>query len=331
MYFPNDIITGIPRTRFYAEPRDWSAVTDDWEYEDGGKDFNEVSSNAPRRWEYHFTLISDTSTDPATVDIFENFNDAARRANPFYFTDKYGATHYPVYIEEYSRTHDAHKPWTQFVQFKLIGYNSEVVSPSVPTVVLTDLSVVGANVQLTGNVSEASDLWLMHNGVYYSMTAESGGFVLTFPITGLDPYGTNAFYVVAVSATGGIGISNTLAIDEIPPHVEITEPVEDDTVSGVITVTAAASDDVEIDRVEFFYYDGLGFAPFDIDFTAPYSVSFDTTDVSNGELVLAVTAFDASGNSAEAFVTVTVSNELDFLTEGDDDFLTDGDDDFLTE
>jgi hypothetical protein len=99
MYFPNDIITGIPRTRFYAEPRDWSAVTDDWEYEDGGKDFNEVSSNAPRRWEYHFTLISDTSTDPATVDIFENFNDAARRANPFYFTDKYGATHYPVYIE----------------------------------------------------------------------------------------------------------------------------------------------------------------------------------------------------------------------------------------
>lgn len=124
----------------------------------------------------------------------------------------------------------------------------------------------------------------------------------------------------------------TVENDTTPPTVSIWTPTSGATVSGTIPVTAIATDDVEVDRVEFFYFDGLGFAPFGIDSAAPYTVNFNTTTVDNGELVLAVTAFDTAGNpSAAAFVTVTVENELEFLIEDDGDFLTDDEDNFLIE
>lgn len=123
LYFPSDEFMNFKRRRFYAEPPMYSKITDSYEYEDGGKTFNEVADSAPRRWEYDYVLVNTTSpTDPGEVNIFNEFFNEIRMARSFNFTDKYGTVWTDVRIEDYDRTHEAHKPWRQTVKFKLIKY-----------------------------------------------------------------------------------------------------------------------------------------------------------------------------------------------------------------
>lgn len=125
-YFPSDDFLHLNRRRFYAEPAMYSKITDSYEYEDGGRTFNEVGDTAPRRWEYEYVVKNSSgATDPPEVYLFDEFNAQARLINPFNFTDKYGTTHTNVRIESYDRDHDAHKPWRQSVKFKLIKFPGE--------------------------------------------------------------------------------------------------------------------------------------------------------------------------------------------------------------
>lgn len=144
MDFPNDQITGIPRARFYAAPPDFPAVTDSWEYADGGRDFNEVSDTPPRRWEYFYTGLS-----PAQAFQFDEFANTVRRSVPFDFTDPYGVTWTNVFIEDYKRYHDAHKSWIVTVEFYLVGYGSEYTDEGDPIV---DITVPAPGASLSGTV-----------------------------------------------------------------------------------------------------------------------------------------------------------------------------------
>lgn len=125
-YFPDSVMTGIPRRRFYAQPKDWEKITDDFEFEDGGMAFNEIALDAPQRWEYQYQIhhqgVGTVSKDPEQLPIFDEFWNQARRKNPFYFRDKYGVTHSNVRVESYERTHDAHKPWDMNVNFTLVKF-----------------------------------------------------------------------------------------------------------------------------------------------------------------------------------------------------------------
>jgi predicted amidohydrolase len=94
-------------------------------------------------------------------------------------------------------------------------------------------------------------------------------------------------------------------IDQTPPNVSLTSPAAGATVSGTVTVTANASDDVEVARVRFLV-DGAQIGGDDT--TAPYSVSWNTTTAPNGSHTLVATAFDAAGNSASSSRSVNVSN-----------------------
>ncbi len=77
------------------------------------------------------------------------------------------------------------------------------------------------------------------------------------------------------------------------------------TVSGTITVTASASDDVAVGSV-VFQVDGrqIG-APVT---ASPYAVSLNTTQLSNGHHTLTAVATDLAGNRAQASVGATVQN-----------------------
>src|SRR5262249_19222633 len=100
--------------------------------------------------------------------------------------------------------------------------------------------------------------------------------------------------------------SATVVADTTPPTVAITSPANLATVSGALTVTANASDDVGIAGVQFFL-DGNSLGA--EDFVAPYSASWNTTTVTNGNHILTAQAWDTGGNSTtSAVVTVTVSN-----------------------
>jgi hypothetical protein len=94
------------------------------------------------------------------------------------------------------------------------------------------------------------------------------------------------------------------APDTSPPSVSITYPPDGATVRWTITVTANASDNVGVARLEF-YVDGSLRAT---DASSPYSYDLDTTQLSNGSHTLMAKAYDAAGNNAEYQVTVTVSN-----------------------
>lgn len=93
--------------------------------------------------------------------------------------------------------------------------------------------------------------------------------------------------------------------DTLPPSTSITAPASGATVSGTVSVTASASDNVGVTRVEF-YLDGTLQST---DTAAPYAWSWDTRTATNGSHQLTSMAFDAAGNSATSgAVTVTVNN-----------------------
>lgn len=123
LYFPSDDFLHIKRRRFYAEPPQWQKITDSYEFEDGGRTFNETAKQAPRRWKYEYEVVNTSGAGtPGEVFIFDEFYDLVRHSRPFFFADKYGKTWDNVRIEAYERTHAAHKPWRQNVKFSLIRY-----------------------------------------------------------------------------------------------------------------------------------------------------------------------------------------------------------------
>ena len=93
--------------------------------------------------------------------------------------------------------------------------------------------------------------------------------------------------------------------DTTPPTTAITSPAAGSTVTGTVTVTASASDNVGVTRVEL-YVDGALLAT---DTASPWSASWNTATATNGSHSLTSKAYDAAGNvGTSAAVTVTVSN-----------------------
>jgi hypothetical protein len=77
-----------------------------------------------------------------------------------------------------------------------------------------------------------------------------------------------------------------------------------------VTIAASASDDGSISKVEFF----VGTTLIGTDTTAPYSVSWDSTSVSDGSHDISAKATDDAGNTDTDLITVTVDNVPDPLS-----------------
>jgi poly(hydroxyalkanoate) depolymerase family esterase len=112
-------------------------------------------------------------------------------------------------------------------------------------------------------------------------------------------YAARFFGLTAPGGGGGNGGDTT------PPTAVITSPAAGATLSGTVTVTATASDDVGVTRVDVLV-DG---AVAGSDATAPYAVAIDTTALAGGSHTLVARAFDAAGNAgSSAPIAVTVQN-----------------------
>src|SRR5205823_4685633 len=100
--------------------------------------------------------------------------------------------------------------------------------------------------------------------------------------------------------------SGTAQADTTAPTVNITAPADGATVTGTVTVSANASDNVAVIGVQFLL-DGANLGSEDT--TTPYSISWNTTTVTNGSHVLTARARDAAGNqTTSSAITITVSN-----------------------
>ncbi len=94
--------------------------------------------------------------------------------------------------------------------------------------------------------------------------------------------------------------------DTTDPTVSLTAPSDGATVSGTVSVSADASDDVGVAGVQF-KLDGSDLGSEDT--TDPYGISWDTTTVTDGPHTITAVARDAAGNTATSTGhTVTVDN-----------------------
>ena len=130
-----------------------------------------------------------------------------------------------------------------------------------------------------------------------STTASNGSHSLT--AVARDGAG-NRTTSVAIAVT----VSNGAPPDTTPPTVSITSPTSGASVSGTVTMTASASDNVGVAGVQFLL-DGVNLGAEAT--AAPYSAPWDTTTASRGSHALTAVARDAAGNRAtSAPVSVTV-------------------------
>jgi len=185
---------------------------------------------------------------------------------------------------------------------------ADVTPPTAPAglteVSATQTSATVAWASSTDNVTVAG------YSVFVDGTPAGSTVNTNFTAGGLACGSTHTVAVEAVDAAGNhsarasMNASTSACLDTTPPTVSVTSPAGGATVSGTVPMTATASDDVAVASVEF-WVDGTKVAT---DTSAPYSYSWDTTQVAGGAHTLLVKAVDSSNNTASATVGVTVSN-----------------------
>lgn len=109
----------------------------------------------------------------------------------------------------------------------------------------------------------------------------------------------------ATSSAVTINVNNAPA-DTTAPTVSIAAPAAGSTVSGTITVSATASDNVGVAGVQF-KIDGSNAGAEDT--SSPYSISLNTASFTNGSHTLTAVARDAAGNkTTSAAVVFNINN-----------------------
>lgn len=123
---------------------------------------------------------------------------------------------------------------------------------------------------------------------------------------GFDPYygfGRINAYRSLLAATNSISQPDTE-----PPFVTIISPSDGSTVSGKISITLSASDNVAVSKVDL-YINGILYAT---DNTEPYNFLWDSSSSPDGLYYLEAVAVDSSGNIGNSnTVMIYVSNPKD--------------------
>lgn len=104
----------------------------------------------------------------------------------------------------------------------------------------------------------------------------------------------------ALFISGGLSAQT----DNVAPVVHITSPVNGSTVKGSITVSAEASDNVAVTRVEFYLDEKL----IGTNTSPPHTMTLDTTSLGNNSHTITVKAYDGANNFGQDSVTFIVSN-----------------------
>ena len=131
-----------------------------------------------------------------------------------------------------------------------------------------------------------------------------GANLFTVSANGAVTQGPNEVAAASLPRSFTLDDSST-APDTEAPLTSVTAPTGGATVSGTTVVTASASDNVGVAKVEFYLDGGLK----STDTTSPYEWSWDTNTATNATHTLSSKAYDAANNTgSSAAVTVTVSN-----------------------
>ena len=96
--------------------------------------------------------------------------------------------------------------------------------------------------------------------------------------------------------------------DKSAPEVSIVSPASGSTVNEIVTITCEATDNEEVEFVQFFVNDSLDSF---LVFKEPYIFEWNTISMENGTYSINAVAQDVNGNSAESSpISLTVDNSL---------------------
>jgi subtilisin family serine protease len=113
--------------------------------------------------------------------------------------------------------------------------------------------------------------------------------------------------VDAAAAVAAAKSTTAVTTDTSAPSASISAPLEASTVSGLVSVSVSASDNVGVSKVAL-YVNGALLAS---DTSSPYTFSWDTRNAANGTATLVAKAYDAAGNiGTSKQVNVYVSNAV---------------------
>src|SRR6266446_1162371 len=189
---------------------------------------------------------------------------------------------------------------------------SDTVPPTVSlTAPANGATVSGATVTVSANASDNVGV----ARVQFRLDGANLGAAVTTPpysISWNTTTATNASHSLtaqAFDAAGNMGssapVTVTVSNDKTPPTVAISSPAAGQTVSGVVTITASAADNIGVTRIDYLQ-DGQVLAVLS---PPVFTFTWNSTTVTNGSHSLSARAYDAAGNTTtSAAVTVTVSN-----------------------
>lgn len=133
--------------------------------------------------------------------------------------------------------------------------------------------------------------------------------ITTVTINGLDPNHSYNFAVTAYNTAGAeSSYSNIVSIPETAaPVIGISSPSNGTNVAGTVSITASATDNVGVAKVEY-YLNGVLVGS---DNSAPYLYSWNTLASTPGTYTITAKAYDVAGNIGQSgSVSVNVVNDV---------------------
>jgi hypothetical protein len=100
--------------------------------------------------------------------------------------------------------------------------------------------------------------------------------------------------------------TSTPTADTIAPTVSIVAPTNGATVSGAVNVTANASDNVGVSKVEFYLDGNLKGTKS----SSPYTIGLDSSTLTPGNHTILTKAYDTSNLTAQSQVTISASTAV---------------------
>jgi hypothetical protein len=205
---------------------------------------------------------------------------------------------------------------TLSVDFVGLTPRTDTVAPAVAITSPAAGSTVSGTVEVTADASD--DVGVARVDFYQGSTLLGSDTTAPFSIAwNTTAVGNASTYTLSARAwdaqgnstksatVSNINVLNAGGADIELPRGAITSPATGSAVSGTVTVTASATDNVGVARVEFYHdYTRL----IGTDTSAPYSIDWNTQTVTNGSHLVRAVIYDAAGNYINADINVDVFN-----------------------